>query len=595
MLSWSLRATRTPSGLGERGAGLGHSWRRTTPGRPPWAELLLAVVALGPITACGLSDGFADVGGALLDSNDEYFSDQPTQLMAGAFRRAGIIASAGKGSHLVAITNEKKPHLVIQALPEGSPCDAGPAVDFEQFTDVNSDSLVVLALSAQDGQGRRDFAFYDTACDLVTPVIKSALDFGYDCADGQCIQVYLQEDGTLVFLDLETVTRAREIDHVLSYRNHWILTDDGKLSRVAESDLQNSEIYAENVQSFSLGSFAGEVYYQTDEGVERIYQDEHALVAGACLKSHAETSSVLPIVEMPCGSSEQFLVSYEPSTSSLHAAQLPHLDPVSAVGFLGVDLSLATSKEPGGSFDYYRIVDIEKSSDPLTIEHLLSSVQTLFFGPEGDGFALADYDGERGQIYRISQATDDSDYELTRLLSEVRVLGTSPLCPDYFAQVAIDELSNFGCLDRKTGDFEVFARKVIAPTVSRDWVSRDPLDAWIYVAQPKTRRLSLTTDLKDDQARLQIVEYSDGNIETTTTPNVGPVVPQSSAMSLEPVAAFYIDADDQSLSAYYPALDAHHKIADHVSNYVVMNYPTSAVLFVVEAGLDAGIWLSKSE
>lgn len=584
----------------ERGAGFVHGVRRLRPGRPPIAQVVAGCIALASLSACGLGDGFADVGGALVDPPDALFSQRPTQLLAGSFERAGIFASAEQGPHLVALTAEKEPHLIIQALPNGSPCDAGPAADFAQFTEVHADTLIVLARTEVDEKGRRDYHFYDTACQLVSPVIKSALDFGYDCLDGRCIQVFLQKDGTLIFLDISRAKREREIEQVVSYQksgDHWILSKDGKLSTVRADQLQSTELYAEDVQVFSVGRSKAELYYQTDHGVVHRIGDEQVLIEDACLVPPKETS-FFQVVQIPCGSEKQFIVTQYLS-SDAHVHPLPPLDPVSSIGFLGFDWAIQTTKEPGAPFGYLRLPSFDistKITEDLTVEPLLASVKTLLFSPQGEGFALADYDGTRGQIYRLTHNQKHSNYKVSALLSDARSLSTSQLCSDFMVEIDKGgQLSDLGCFAINDESYEAFAKKVISPSIPNSWISSSPLDSWIYTRPPRIRNISFTTQVKNDRASLEIVSYSEGTILSTSTPDVGQVVPQSSAMSVEPLAAFYVDTKNNTLSAYYPELDAHQQLAENVSNYVVMAYPTAAVLFIVKSGSKAGIWMSKAE
>src|SRR5690606_18625016 len=357
------------------------------------------------------------------------------------------------------------------------------------------------------------------------------------------------------------------------------------------------ELYAEDVQVFSIGRSKDELYYQTAHGVVHRIGEEQVLIEDACLVPPKETS-FFQVVQIPCGSEKQFIVTQYLS-SDAHVHPLPPLDPVSSIGFLGFDWAIQTTKEPGAPFDYLRLPSFDistRNTEDLTVEPLLASVKTLLFSPQGEGFALADYDGTRGQIYRLTHDQKRSKYKVSALISEARSLSTSQLCSDFTVEIDKGgQLSDLGCFAINDESFEPFAKNVISPSTPSPWISSSPLDAWIYTRPPRVRNISFTTQVKNDRTSLELVSYSEGAILSTNMPDVGQVRPQSSAMSVEPLAAFYIDTKNDTLSAYYPELDAHQPLAENVSNYVVMAYPTSAVLFIVKSGSKAGIWMSKAE
>lgn len=218
------------------------------------------------VAGCGLTDGFRDVGETLFDGEETRFSDEPIQLMQGSFRRATLVAARGVEPHLVAITDEDSPRVLIQGRSDQEPCDAGPGDEFEQLTSPSEESLVVRTVTQPDAEGRRTYRFVDTDCVAVTPPIEDALLLDSSCAQGTCVQIYLQSNGTLVFLDPVAVSRVHEIDDVVDIQHNTyalVLRESGDLLGLSLSDPKGARIVAEAVERFALDSGSSDVAIQT--------------------------------------------------------------------------------------------------------------------------------------------------------------------------------------------------------------------------------------------------------------------------------------------------------------------------------------------
>ncbi len=276
------------------------------------------------------------------------------------------------------------------------------------------------------------------------------------------------------------------------------------------------------------------------------------------------------------------------------------LDPICEVVPLGAgDALIATSTEPGGETrDYHYLMnplDAQASAEPLTPEPLARDARRLKDAFGQVSFILSDFDGHAGTLNRLERHEEEARYELVPLLEDVHSMGTSFYCPQYLVETAPrDGLVDLDCLDPATGEHLNLVERVAPLNESNELLGVDTLGSWFISPRPRTSR-AFVAEVESGRGELHVLAFEERDLVARHEPEETNVWSGSSAMSQVPHAALYLKGRDRALWSYYPDFAQALHIADSVRHYVLLSQPSPAIVYIVEDGDDAGVWLLGSE
>ncbi len=557
---------------------------------------VLGALASGSLTACDLAGNLEDMGGTLVDPDAQLLDAPGRKLASGTYSNLELDGSLDKGGYVLAKRHDVEPQsLAIISFVGSGACEVSPAQAFQRISsrvDVALPGLIAYQ-AERDGQGRGQVDFVGFDCQpRLSPVSSASLpEVPFPRSKPRGL-LTLDVDGALSLVDARAGELVPVADGVSSGRaeGKYLWTIEEGVAHVYDQDLDEVASWGQNVRELTIrgGTQEPSAVLVDDDGLSfaSVETGEKTLVSKTGCAPVSLASGVVGYFD-PCESRALTLsipgtsLSSEEDRVTIRVADDVVLHQFALVSFRGDSGALLylANEAPGTSRDTLRAVRLRGGDEPgATDDRVLSKSAALIAGN-----IYLDWDGSSGTLVVPRYDEDDDGVFVDKL---VEVASNVAQLPGGTVSSPRGILERF---DGSVGDLSV--------AVARG-------DGY------ETRKLAGGVPIQDQTFDQESGDFAfvgdfDGVSGTPYLVRGGRVravgkkaLPGTLRFLEQPRAIAYLAENGTGTSATLRAwlIDAEldYQVAERVTEYRELPWPSPGLLYSVPEGDRAGIWFAKA-
>jgi len=594
---------KRPGGSGarvERMPGRGLKRRR---GR---SAIALALGALG--AGCDLS-GLVDIGDSLLDPDAALLDYPGRRLVEGSYGELKIAGSAEGGGYVLARRlDREEPTVAVVPYLEGTSCEYTPAFSYDRFSS-RIDIELPGALSVQVDQDETNPAFgtvrfIDFECqEVIEEVPSTVLPGPLFPGDEPTGMLARSTDGTLYLIDPESRSRtvvAPLVDYGVVLGPFLYTLEAGELV-IRDDSLDVVDRFGSGI--FGMVATGGErlpLVFEDATGIYAWHENEGVttLAEGGCYLVGNLGADVVAYYE-PCADRRLAVhlpadaVFGEPEAETFVTLRGPAGTVMQSLYFQGglptatselAEVTVVTQVDPAVQSGALQVLTLPEDADREATEVELVAVELadgVTFGL-GHGVYYTDYADGRGTLLDLERDEDDQVVGVVELAENVTWVSYGN--PYSYRGILADFDGSEGRLIRleKEDDGSVSETVLGEGVPPQSFVGDFETGLVAYVSDVDEAGFGVLTIVDE----LGPLEVADGvlmnEIRLLDDPHGVVFLKDSGSPDTFELHAFLIEAE----------LDL--PVADDVSEYIPIPWPSPGILYSVPAGSDSGLWFAKA-
>ncbi len=552
-------------------------------------------MTLGLLSSCDLQGNVEDLGGSLLDPDAALLDVPGRKLASGRYSNLELDGSLETGGYVLAkrYDLEEQALSVISFVGDGQ-CEVSPMAAFQRVSsrvDVALPGLVAYQRARNDGGiGDVEFIGFDCAPKLQKIPDASLPDvpFPRSAPEGM---LTLSADGTLSYIDVVGQRIVTAVEGVGSGRaeSSYLWTLENSVVKVYDSSFAELASWGKNVSdllilgadhepSAAIVDEAGLSFVDVETG-------EKTLIAADGCAPKSLGSNVIAYLS-PCAS--RTLKLSVPGTLLLSEEE-GRVEVEVASNVIHHESSLADWKGKASELVYLTNDDAEATTgqlhvlaideDPEQAEDRVLAEDAFIAGSN----VFLDWDGQTGRlmtlVYDESSGTSIVD-ELSEVATDVAQLPGGSFLSDRGVLVSFDgEVGDLCVLTESESGYpcSLLGSKVPVQTQAVEEAS----DAFAFVGDYDGTSGTAYLVL-DGNARVIGQDALPGTLRFLEEPRAVAYLAHNGVPGTATLRAWLIDAE----------LDLH--VADRVSEYRELPWPSPGLLYAIPEGDSAGIWFAKA-
>jgi hypothetical protein len=553
-----------------------------------------ALATLGLLSSCDLQGNVEDLGGSLLDPDAALLDVPGRKLADGRYSNLELDGSLETGGYVLAkrYDLEEQALSVISFVGDGQ-CEVSPMAAFQRVSsrvDVALPGLVAYQRTRSDsGIGDVEFIGFDCAPKLQKVPDASLPDvpFPRSAPEGM---LTLSEDGTLSYIDVVGERIVTAVEGVGSGRaeSSYLWTLENSVVKVYDASFSELASWGDNVSdllilgadhdpSAAIVDDAGLSFVDLETG-------EKTLIAADGCEPKSLGSNVIAYLS-PCASRTlklsvpgSLLLSSEDRVTIEVASNVIHHES-SLADWKGKESELVYVKNEDASATTGQLhvlainEDPEQATDRVLAENAFISGSNVFL----------DWDGQTGRlmtlVYDESSGTSVVD-DLSEVATDVAQLPGGSFLSDRGVLVSFDgEVGDLCVLTESESGYScaLLGSKVPVQTQAVEEMS----DAFAFVGDYDGTSGTAYLVI-DGNARAIGQDALPGTLRFLEEPRAVAYLAHNGVPGTATLRAWLIDAE----------LDLH--VADRVSEYRELPWPSPGLLYAIPEGDTAGIWFAKA-